>query len=123
MNFGKQEEHNQITIPINLLVDDFATIVFDLEYNDQPVAVYPNPFSQKTMIYFKLNKSFLVCLEIFDSKGKKVRTLINNSQKVKGEHHIQWDGKNDSNIELPYGTYIYNIVIDKSYSGKILLRK
>ncbi len=71
--------------------------------------------------YFKLDKPHLVSLEIFDSKGKKVRTLLSNSQSTKGEHHIQWDGKNGSNIELPEGIYI--IAIHLLNSGIILLRK
>lgn len=85
--------------------------------------VYPNPFSEKTSISYGLAKSELVSIDIFNSKGQKVRTLIKESKNA-GEHHPIWDGKDDNNRALPTGIYFIKLDAGKySKTAKIVLTK
>ena len=69
---------------------------------------YPNPFNPSTSIEFKLNVTSLVTLEIFDIKGKKVETLLNNETMSSGIYKVNFTGDN-----LSSGVYFYNIRTDK----------
>lgn len=69
---------------------------------------YPNPFNPSTSIEFKLNVTSLVTLEIFDIKGRKVETLLNNETMSSGIYKVNFTGDN-----LSSGVYFYNIRTDK----------
>ncbi len=65
---------------------------------------YPNPFNGETQIRYKIDKTSLTNLSIYDVTGKKVRTLVQTRQ-APGEYSVQWDGRNDQNKVLPTGVY------------------
>ncbi len=69
---------------------------------------YPNPFNPSTSIEFKLNVTSFVTLEIFDIKGRKVETLLNNETMSSGIYKVNFTGDN-----LSSGVYFYNIRNDK----------
>lgn len=69
---------------------------------------YPNPFNPSTSIEFKLNVTSLVTLEIFDIKGRKVETLLNNETMSSGIYKVNFTGDN-----LSSGVYFYNLKTDK----------
>ncbi len=89
---------------------------------------YPNPFNQTTRISFNIpeqNNTELIQirLEVYNTLGQKVRTLINHSM-GSGEHELIWDGKNDAGMNLPSSNYFLllrskNIMISK----KMILSK
>ncbi len=92
---------------------DFVTSIND---DDPPIPGefelhqnYPNPFNPETTISFSLLKSEKVTLEIFNSLGQKVRTLISNQIKQAGRNVVKYDGMNDSGLKLSSGTYIYRL--------------
>lgn len=64
---------------------------------------YPNPFNPQTTISFSLEKSDFVTLEIFDSLGKKISTLL-NEHKSQGSYSINFDAST-----LPSGVYLYQL--------------
>ena len=78
---------------------------------------YPNPFNPATTIRFKLSRSSHMKLAIFDSGGKRIKTLF-NCLKNAGSHSIQWDGTNESGAAVASGLYIY-----KLQSGGFVLSK
>lgn len=86
------EDHNNGEIPVT----------FDLKQN------YPNPFNPTTVITYQLPQTEMVTLEIYNSLGEKVRTLVNNIQEA-GTYEIAFNGKNDSGNSLPSGVYLYRI--------------
>lgn len=73
---------------------------------------YPNPFNPSTTIKFSIPKRSNVKLEVFNSLGEKVATLL-NEQKTMGEHSIRFNGKN-----LASGLYIYKITTSNFTESK-----
>ncbi|MBN1649836.1 MAG: DUF362 domain-containing protein [Bacteroidales bacterium] len=74
-------------------------------------ANYPNPFSISTTISYSLSTSSNINLAIYDLKGTKVRTLINQHQSA-GTFKVNWDGCNDNNIRLASGIYFCRMDIN-----------
>jgi hypothetical protein len=64
---------------------------------------YPNPFNPITTINFSLAKSSLVKLEVYNSLGQKVATLV-NTFKPAGNHEAKLDA-----THLASGIYLYKI--------------
>ncbi len=81
---------------------------------------YPNPFNPTTMIKYSLPEAQHVTLEIYNSLGEKIRTLVNNAQDV-GNHTIQWDGLNSLGRSAASGMYLYKMTAGKFTSVKKML--
>ena len=69
---------------------------------------HPNPFNPTTTIEFKVTTPGFVSLEIFDVRGRRVRTLIRENRET-GWHEAVWDGRDDSGGHLAAGTYFYRL--------------
>ena len=69
---------------------------------------YPNPFNPTTQIKYDLPEDQFVNITIYDVMGRKVRSLMNDSQTA-GYHSLRWDAKNDIGEGIAAGMYIYNI--------------
>ncbi len=84
---------------------------------------YPNPFNPTTTIEYELPKAGYVKLEIFNSLGELIKTIINDFKNA-GKHSIQWNGKNSNDIDVPSGIYFYRMSSDELTLVKkmILLR-
>jgi len=65
---------------------------------------YPNPFNPSTTIRYQLSKSNTVRLTIFNTSGKKVRTLLNTRQQA-GLHQLMWDGRDDNGNKVASGIF------------------
>lgn len=74
---------------------------------------YPNPFNPSTTIQFKLKKQADVSLEIYNTAGKLISTLIDGAR-GRGDYSINFDGGG-----LASGTYFYRLQVD----GKVLTKK
>jgi len=69
---------------------------------------YPNPFNPQTAISYKLARSSLVSLIIYNVAGQKVRTLVAEHQ-VAGDKTAYWNGRDDNGNEVTSGIYFYRI--------------
>ncbi len=69
---------------------------------------FPNPFSNITKIGFKLPMQSVARLRVFDSQGKKVRTLLLTTQ-FEGENEVIWDGKDGNGVPVKDGIYYYRL--------------
>ncbi len=69
---------------------------------------YPNPFNPSTTISFDLPNDSRVELSIYNIKGQKVATLINEN-KLKGTHSVTWNGKDAKNKSVSSGIYFSNL--------------
>ena len=81
---------------------------------------YPNPFNPETTIAFNLPNKSKVCLEIFNIKGQKVITLI-NEEKETGFHKIIWNGRDSNNRKVSSGVYFYRIITEKNEKIKKMI--
>lgn len=70
---------------------------------------YPNPFNPSTTISFELQSAAEVALEIFDVKGRAVRTLVAGDLLGQGPHRVTWDGKDSSGHIAAAGVYFYRL--------------
>jgi hypothetical protein len=64
---------------------------------------YPNPFNPSTTISYRLTQPAQVRLEIFDTAGRLVTTLVDENQGA-GYHTAKFDAKN-----MNTGTYLYRL--------------
>jgi len=64
---------------------------------------YPNPFNPTTAISYRLPAESFVSLEVYDTAGRPVSTLVNGQQEA-GQHQVNFDG-----LKLPSGVYFYRL--------------
>ena len=84
---------------------------------------YPNPFNPETTIAFSTKESGQVSLDIYNIKGQKVRTLINDHRDA-GSHKIVWNGKDDNGKSVASGVFFYRMKSGKySSTKKMILMK
>lgn len=70
---------------------------------------YPNPFSAVTSIPLEIREHGPGILEILDSRGLKVKTLIAGVFEP-GSTTIKWDGTDDNANKLPGGIYFCRLI-------------
>ena len=86
---------------------------------------YPNPFNPETTIIFSVTQnSDFVTLDIYNIKGQKVKSLL-NEQKQAGVHSIIWNGTDANNKPVSSGIYMYQLKVNGKTitSRKCLLLK
>jgi hypothetical protein len=76
--------------------------------NKKAVSVYPNPFNQETSIAFDLPVYSHVSLNIYNSKGQLVKTLVNENR-LSGKNRVIWNGKNNNDENVASGLYFARI--------------
>ncbi len=64
---------------------------------------YPNPFNPETIIQFSLPETADISLDVYDTMGRRVQTLV-NEQRSAGEHAVRFDGSG-----LTSGVYMYRL--------------
>jgi predicted outer membrane repeat protein len=70
---------------------------------------YPNPFNPETTISFSVTQtSLFVTLDVYNIKGQKVKTLVNETLPA-GEHSVVWDGRDSNNKRVGSGVYFYQL--------------
>jgi hypothetical protein len=74
---------------------------------------YPNPFNPVTSIQYDLPKASRVTIEIYNTLGHPIRTLIDET-KAAGFHTVQWDGRDRFGRQAGNGVFIYRIVARSS---------
>ncbi|MDP8200630.1 MAG: FlgD immunoglobulin-like domain containing protein [Candidatus Tenebribacter burtonii] len=72
---------------------------------------YPNPFNPTTKISFSIPDDSKVKLTIYNIKGQKIKSLLND-QMTAGEHSIVWNGEDDSGTKVSSGVYLYKLHVN-----------
>jgi hypothetical protein len=67
--------------------------------------VWPNPTNGQSRFAFDLPAASNVSMDIFDVRGRLVRTL-DGGEFGEGRNHIVWDGRNALGTDLPAGVYL-----------------
>ncbi len=89
----------------------------------QSLSNYPNPFNPSTAIRFSLREDMPVTLAIYNIRGQKVRTLIDERME-RGEHTAQWLGDDDSGKPCSSGVYLYRMrTAGKTETKKMIMMK
>lgn len=84
---------------------------------------YPNPFNPETNIAFELKESGNVSIEIYNLKGQKVKTLVNDYRSA-GDHTVMWNGTDENNNAVSSGIYYYKMKANgDSATKKMVLMK
>jgi len=78
---------------------------------------YPNPFNPTTTISFTLKKSGDVNLDIYNLKGQKVKSLVDDF-KESGQHIAIWNGLDNNGMPVGSGIYFYRIKTDNFFATK-----
>ncbi len=78
------------------------------------ISNFPNPFNPETKIVFNLHESGQIRLEIYNIKGQRIKSLLND-QITAGKYSIIWDGKDASGQKVSSGVYLYKLLL----SGRI----
>ena len=70
----------------------------------------PNPFNSSTVIRYAVggNAPVRTRLEVFNSVGQRVRTLVDAEQGA-GFYSVVWDGRDDDGRFLSSGVYFYRL--------------
>jgi plastocyanin len=72
---------------------------------------YPNPFNPVTTIAYTIEQPAFVEVEIFDTRGRRVRVLENTIRQA-GPHAVFFDGKSRFGEPIPSGIYFYQLKLD-----------
>lgn len=75
---------------------------------------FPNPFNPTTVISFSLARNEHVSLNVFNTTGQLVKTLINMPLET-GPHTIQWDGLNNNASTVASGVYFYRLKTETGF--------
>lgn len=84
-----------------------------VKLNIEEVYNYPNPFQEKTYIFYKLNKPGFLTLSIYDLSGV---LIYQKKQETEKEGIIEWRGVNNSGKYVASGVYIYKLLIKDKYT-------
>jgi len=91
-----------VSVDDNLIVDN------PNKYN---LLNYPNPFNPITTISFSTQENSKINLSIYNIKGQKIKTLIDD-EIDKGNHSISWNGEDENNKSVSSGVYFYKINVN-----------
>lgn len=69
---------------------------------------YPNPFNPSTTIRYALAKKGDVTLEIYNTLGQRVKTLVGAPQNT-GTYEVVWNGTTDAGAMAASGVYFYRL--------------
>jgi hypothetical protein len=93
-----------------------GTKIFELEQN------FPNPFNPSTVITYRLNKSTLVQLSIYDIAGREVVRLIDRIQ-IAGEYRVEWNASKNG-VRVATGLYFARLIAgNESQTRRMMLVK
>ena len=117
---GESDPSNSVNVEIVTAGEDESSFTNNL------LSCYPNPFNLKskdtdaTTIDFTLKNRNRVLLEIYNIRGKKVKTLANREFN-RGNSSIIWKGENSEGKEVGSGVYFYRMETKNYQSIKKLL--
>jgi Secretion system C-terminal sorting domain len=93
------------------------------EVNKFNISNYPNPFNPETNISFNLPSEQKVTIDVYNTKGQKVKQLIND-QITAGQHSVAWNGTDSYGKTVSSGVYFYKINSgDFEQTKKMILMK
>lgn len=106
---------NFVMVPVSNEDEVYPVLATELKGN------IPNPFNPSTTILYDILEPCAVKLDIYNARGQKIRTLINEA-KATGHHSVVFDGKDDRGQSIASGVYFYRFTAGKyTATHKMLL--
>lgn len=82
--------------------------------------VFPNPSGSRVMLQFQLEREGKAAIAIYDSRGRKVRSLT-EQVRAAGWNVVEWDGRDDTGRAVGSGTYFARLAApDGSQTEKVI---
>ena len=81
---------------------------------------YPNPFNPETVIRYNLRESGFVQVDVLNTKGQIIHTLVEERQSA-GSHRVIWNGKNRQGELVSSGVYLYKLRTERVVQIKRML--
>ena len=69
---------------------------------------YPNPFAEKISIQYDVGNAKFIQIDILNLLGQPIKKLYKGTPKA-GKLMVDWDGTNESNVQVPSGVYLCSI--------------
>jgi len=92
-------------------------------FDEIKMSNFPNPFNPKTTISYQIPHPGIIKLQIYNIKGQKVKTLVNEVLTA-GEHSTIWNGRDSNDKRVSSSIYFYRIKTGtQTATGKCLLLK
>lgn len=108
----------------NQISYSITTVANEDPLNESPAAFLtgnsPNPFRAQTAINYSVKASSKVRIEIYNTRGQKVRTLVDSFQSA-GEYNPLWDGSDDGGSPVASGIYLYRLSTDTHTSNRRMM--
>lgn len=87
------------------------------------LSAYPNPFKEFVNLKYQIDRAENIQVKIYDIKGHLVKSYSSH-QARQGENTFSWNGKNEKNIKLPSGIYLFELKSSSNKSiSKVMLLK
>lgn len=116
------ESRDYKIVPVSLIVS--AT---DFDDNEIPqvntlIGNYPNPFNPRTTIAFSVDKDIMSAnLDIYNSRGQKIRSFLVDTSSNLQRYEIDWDGTDDQQNSVGSGIYFTKLKTGKFTSTKKMI--
>ncbi len=104
------------------LIDEVSFNENTVNANSEFIGCYPNPFNPQTTAYLNLKSDSRVTLNVYNIKGEKIRTLVNENLSA-GEHHVVWNGTDDNNSQVSSGIYFFESGIENNGGDYTSIKK
>jgi hypothetical protein len=105
---------NFVMVPVSNEDDVHPVVATELKGN------IPNPFNPSTTILYDILDPCEVKLDIYNARGQKIRTLINEA-KASGHHSVVFDGRDDRGQSIASGVYFYRFTAGKYTATRKML--
>jgi len=115
------DDREETIIPVTLTVTSTQADGISV-MNTELIGNYPNPFNPETTIKYSLENNSVVSIEIYNTKGQLVRTLVNNVQ-APGFHSTVWNGKDTLGNNVSSGVYFTNLKVKNGNSRYTSVKK
>ena len=100
---------------ISFTVEDTSETKIQSHDTDLPHSFHlaqnvPNPFNPQTTIAFSVDEMAHVNVSIYNSRGEKIRTLMDAAVlDNRRRYSLIWDGRDDSGVSVSSGIYFYRL--------------
>ncbi|MDH5270139.1 MAG: T9SS type A sorting domain-containing protein, partial [Candidatus Krumholzibacteria bacterium] len=88
------------------------------------VTNHPNPFNPSTAVKYTVPTTGAVNVSIYDARGSRIATLVDNPAHAAGAYSAEWNGRNDAGSTVSSGVYFARITHSAgTRSRKLVLLK